>query len=387
MNKLENKNTNHSLENFIDLIQAIDKKDKNEVEAIINGNKKYFIENDIVFEIHNEKQLHYRRFQFIIDNCINYLNISSPLIKKLMETNEKYLLEIIFKNVIKFFDNEIIIRLLNYYKNKIPISYTDLNQQLDNDKYKILLKLDDENFDGYNSSFYLFNACEIGNEVMVKYLIEHGADITIKDKKKRTALFSACESGNEHLVRYLVGLGADINEKDIDGVTPIFKTCYNGNEHLVKYLEEKGADANIEDNGGTTPIFFACGSGNVHLVKYLVEERGANIKKQDNLNQTPLMFSFLSIKMNLELIKYIVKLGANVNKQYDDGWTPIFKACEEGHYTIVKYLVEHGADINKDDYYSGTPLFYSCNNGHYNIIKYLVEHGADVNKKTIKVKH
>jgi len=36
---------------------------------------------------------------------------------------------------------------------------------------------------------------------MVKYLVEHGADIKIKDKYDRIAFSNACESGNEHLVK------------------------------------------------------------------------------------------------------------------------------------------------------------------------------------------
>jgi len=110
-----------------------------------------------------------------------------------MKTSNKEMLEIILKYGLKFFDNEIIIKLLNYYKNKIPISDSSLKQQLDDDKYKIPLKLDFDKYGRYDSSFYLFKACELGNETMVKYLIEHGADITVKDIKKRTSFFQLVE--------------------------------------------------------------------------------------------------------------------------------------------------------------------------------------------------
>jgi len=55
-------------------------------------------------------------------NEIKYFNYSFYLIKELMKTNNKELLEIILKYCIKIFDNEIIINILNYYNNKIPIS-------------------------------------------------------------------------------------------------------------------------------------------------------------------------------------------------------------------------------------------------------------------------
>ena len=43
-------------------------------------------------------------------------------------------------------------------------------------------------YDRYDSSYYLFNACESGNEAAVKFLLKHGANLKIKDKDNRIAL-------------------------------------------------------------------------------------------------------------------------------------------------------------------------------------------------------
>jgi len=72
----------------------------------------------------------------------------------------------------------------------------------------------------YDSSYYLFRVCKRGNEAAVNFLIEHGADMTIKDKDNRIALAWACQSGNLHLVKYLVRIGADINNENNLGVIP-----------------------------------------------------------------------------------------------------------------------------------------------------------------------
>jgi len=46
-------------------------------------------------------------------------------------------------------------------------------------------------------------------------------------------------------------------------------------------------------------------------------------------------------KGNLNLVKYLVDLGSNINKvNSSNGWTPLFFACEKGHQDIVKYLME-----------------------------------------------
>ena len=60
--------------------------------------------------------------------------------------------------------------------------------------------------------------------------------------------FFACSGGNEEVVKYLVELGADINEKARFTGTSIFKACSSGNEALVKYLIELGADTNKKMN-------------------------------------------------------------------------------------------------------------------------------------------
>jgi len=42
-----------------------------------------------------------------------------------------------------------------------------------------------------------------------------------------------------------------------------------------------------------------------------------------------------------------VEHGANVNKENNDGETPLFIACKFGNEIKVQYLVEHGANIKK----------------------------------------
>jgi len=102
-------------DNLIQLyIAALDKKNKEVIEFLYNLNNKYNIENDIVYEMYNINELNSERFQFIIENCTVYLNITSSLIKKLMKDNNKELLEILFKNHLKFFDNKYILNLLKY---------------------------------------------------------------------------------------------------------------------------------------------------------------------------------------------------------------------------------------------------------------------------------
>ena len=167
--------TNNDIDNILiqSYLMAIDNKNKNEIKNLYEINNINKIKKDIVYKMYIDDKLNSERFQFIINNCTDYFNISSSLIKKLMKDNNKKLLEILFKDHIKCFNNSFIINFLNYYKNKISISNSDLFTLVNNDKYKISTKLN-KDFNQYDSSYYLFNACKSGNEAAVEFLLKHG---------------------------------------------------------------------------------------------------------------------------------------------------------------------------------------------------------------------
>jgi len=181
------------------------------IENLYKKTNKNTIEKDIIYEIYNNNRLKSKSLQKLIEICAPVLNNSSNIIKKLMKDNNEEILEVLFKSQLKFFDNFVIIDFLNYYKNKTSISNTELYAIINNEKYKIstdvkkyYLDLDfnldldldldfDSDFDfdfinvkkKFNSSYYLFNACENGNKAEIKFLIEHGANINIKSVESK----------------------------------------------------------------------------------------------------------------------------------------------------------------------------------------------------------
>jgi len=93
-------------------------------------------EKDVIYALYNKKLLTIERLQFLMK--YSNFNVSSNLIKILIKNSEISLLYIIF-GYLKFFYNDFILQLLFYYKNKITISTIDFNQQISNDKFKILI--------------------------------------------------------------------------------------------------------------------------------------------------------------------------------------------------------------------------------------------------------
>ena len=107
----------------------------------------------------------------------------------------------------------------------------------------------------------------------VKLLVENNADINYRDSMGNTVLFKLVdgdkethhieqykdENGNmveksvsypefpsEKIMKYLIEKGADINVKNYMGMTPLMHYSLQGNNRLVKILLDAGADINVK---------------------------------------------------------------------------------------------------------------------------------------------
>lgn len=59
------------------------------------------------------------------------------------------------------------------------------------------------------------------HEVIIKLLLEYGAEVNALDGARRTPLHLAARRGNEETARILIRRGADIDAKDHKGITPL----------------------------------------------------------------------------------------------------------------------------------------------------------------------
>ena len=78
-------------------------------------------------------------------------------------------------------------------------------------------------------------------------------------------------------------------------------------------------------------------------------------------------------------VESLIQKGADVNLCTDDGISPLWTACYEGHENTAQLLLNNGAEVNlcTDDGIS--PLWTACENGHENTAQLLLNNGAEVN--------
>ena len=162
---------------------------------------------------------------------------------------------------------------------------------------------------------------------MIRYFVDHGADINRQDRYGQSALHYATyiNAGPVEVVQYLLEHGADVNQRDKKGNTPLNLT----NELAVaKELIKHGADVHTQNNDLLTPLFWRVTYGNLELVKYLLDH-GANPNAKWNIEThqgynngvTPLMEALSADKNREQLLHLLILYGADPNQRNDRGQT------------------------------------------------------------------
>jgi len=142
----------------------------------------------------------------------------------------------------------------------------------------------------------------------VKALVkEHPEIVNSKNTNGETALYTATIYGDLPIVEYLVDNGADIEEHETKaGWTPLHISINFGYTDVFEYLINQGADWNKKTNYGDTPLINACR------------------KNKDN--------------NNLEIIKILLLLGADVTVKNVGGHTALSYATEKNDEIVIQLL-------------------------------------------------
>ncbi|KAG2818434.1 hypothetical protein PC116_g15191 [Phytophthora cactorum] len=102
-----------------------------------------------------------------------------------------------------------------------------------------------------------------GHYNVVKFLLEHGAQIDVKDAGSSTAMRFAASEGRLRIAKLLVQHGSlCVNEPEIHGRTPLWFAVKNNHLRLAAWLLQIGADPNIKTDEGSTPLMRICRSDN-----------------------------------------------------------------------------------------------------------------------------
>lgn len=83
-----------------------------------------------------------------------------------------------------------------------------------------------------------------------------------------------------------------------------------------------------------------------------------------------------SLNGDVEIVKYLIEKGANIDAFDKNNCTPLIVASYEGKKEIVQYLISKGSNVNHIDNQKTTALSSATANKHQDIVKILIAAGA-----------
>ena len=259
------------------------------------------------------------------------------------------------------------------------------------DKLRDLLKNCDSKELKLNDNIsFLSIACMNEQINTVKLLIEKGCDVNEKDHLGKTMLHEMCRTGNIEIIKLLIKNGARLNEQSNTGKTELFygiEPIKENSIEIIKILLKNGANVNLKDKNEGTLIHKLAGEQNKEqeskkLMRLLIV-KGAKIDERDKYGYTPLM-NICYFHDNLEMIKLLIKNGANPEKVDKQNKKSINLACANNQTKIVNYLMRYEKDINRQDIKGNTLLHEVCQNEYLKIdeiVELLIEKGIDTKIK------
>ncbi|SPP76634.1 protein TANC2 isoform X3 [Drosophila guanche] len=255
---------------------------------------------------------------------------------------------------------------------------------------------------------------------MVSLLLEFCADVGLTNSQGCTPLILAAMRGHCDVVRPLVAAGSSLGQLDITQRCALVHAARMGHLSVVKYLlacewtprpnsqdvsrsvalqqaligaaaqshckiledlldlneNEFDLDVNgLEPSSGELALTAAARHGCVDVVCILLS-RGAQIDARNRQGYSAL---WLAVKEgHWSVVEQLLQRGALVDEPLGQTRkTPLMIAAEEGHLELVELLLARGAALEAQDHEGFTALSWACLRGHLAATKCLLEHGCN----------
>ena len=128
----------------------------------------------------------------------------------------------------------------------------------------------------------------------------------------------------------------------------------------------------------STPLHWASNNGHVEVVRHLLKH-GANVTARCEDGSMPLHWA--SRKGRVEVIRVLLQHKADANAQIHSKLTPLHLASSWGYVDSVRIFLEHGVDVIAQDKNGWTPLHFAAYEGHAAVTRVLLGHGVDTSMR------
>lgn len=142
----------------------------------------------------------------------------------------------------------------------------------------------------------------------------------------------------------------------------------------VKSALKTGANVNAKDQSGWTALDHSIQKKNAQLVKLLIQAKAQVNPLNELIGGRPLLRA--TSLGQTEIVRLLIKSGANVNDVSEKGSTALMNAAFYGHNDIVRMLITAKADVNLSGESGFAPLDLALQMHHAEAAKLLQVAGA-----------
>ncbi|CAF3490731.1 unnamed protein product [Rotaria socialis] len=183
-------------------------------------------------------------------------------------------------------------------------------------------------------------ACINGNQVMVKYLCEQGANVNLLDHESRSVIHWIAGLA---ILQKLIDCKVDINGTDEQQRTPLMWAASAGAVDELRLLYKYGADQLHVDKNSLSALHCAACGGHADCIRMLIEYYRCPVEGVDINGWTPLFYSITN--NHPSICQLLLDLAANPNHKDQRGRTPSHCAVTEGNLDCLTILMKSSANI------------------------------------------
>ena len=218
---------------------------------------------------------------------------------------------------------------------------------------------------------------------IAKGLLEKGADINRSNHQKYTPFVFACLQAEPEFVEWILQTQGDF--KGRAGYVALINVLHNKNWKKAHLLIDRsaGSEANqMEDNFLSTAIF---NSAETDILKKLLLYPNVDVNPSDRINTPPIHLTVYS--RDEEALKLLLDKGADPNQGNASSSTPlhfIARYGQEKSVELAEALLQGGAQINREDENGLTPLNWAIQFNNKALEGFLIGKGASLQTETQK---
>ena len=180
-----------------------------------------------------------------------------------------------------------------------------------------------------------------GDVAELRKLVESGAKLDARDRRRRTPLHVAAFAKEREAIRVLAKAGADLGALENDRYDAVTIAAVANDEETLRLLLSLGASAKlVTSRYDGTALIAAAHLGNVGVVKQLIAA-GAPLDHVNNLHWTAVIESIVlgdGGARHQQTLQALVEAGANLQLADSQGRTPLALARSRGYTEMVGIL-------------------------------------------------